>query len=125
MSVFAPSTDTWSQPFYEGLAQGELRYCVCAACSRALPYGARVCRYCDSTGIAWRPAAGAGRLCAWVTYRRGFAPEFPPPYRVAMVELQEGVRLLLPWQGGAEDPLRQGAPVRVTVESGRASAHLA
>lgn len=81
-------------PFQAGLASGELRYARCAACGGVLDYGARLCPACGATEVVWARASGRGRLRARAIYHRSYAKGLEPPYAVAMIELEEGPRLL-------------------------------
>ena len=85
-----------SAPFVEGLRQGEIRYQACAACGAAQTLARYACRACGSTELQWRTAKGAGRVYSVTTVARAPSDEFRPlaPYALAIVELDEGPRLM-------------------------------
>ena len=85
-----------SAPFAEGLQQGEIRYQHCGACGAAQTLARYACRACGSTGLQWRTARGAGRVYSVTTVARAPSDEFRPlaPYALAIVELDEGPRLM-------------------------------
>ena len=85
-----------SAPFLEGLQQREIRYQACAACGVAQTLARFACRACGSTELQWRAAKGAGRVYSVTTVARAPSDEFRPlaPYALAIVELDEGPRLM-------------------------------
>jgi len=85
-----------SAPFVEGLQQGEIRYQHCSACSAAQTLARYACRACGSTELQWRTARGAGRVYSVTTVARAPSDEFRAlaPYALAIVELDDGPRLM-------------------------------
>ena len=85
-----------SAPFVEGLQQGQIRYQHCSACGAAQTLARYACRACGSTELQWRTARGAGRVYSVTTVARAPSDEFRPlaPYALAIVELDEGPRLM-------------------------------
>src|SRR4051794_6297999 len=86
--------DALSQPFWEAATRHELVLQHCADCGRYQFYPRPFCLSCQSDNIAWTPASGAGTVYSQTTVHIQIAPEFNPPYIVAVVELDEGVRML-------------------------------
>ena len=99
-----------SAPFAEGLQRGEVRYQACAACDAAQTLARYACRACGSRQLEWRTARGLGRVYAVTTVARAPSQEFRAlaPYTLAIVELDEGPRLM----GHADANLRIGDRVR-------------
>lgn len=91
-----PTPAPLTQPFWDGLSAGELRYQRCTACAHAWLPAREECPRCLSDQIAWQASAGRGRLISWVVYHQAFHPAFADrlPYNVAVVELEEGPRLI-------------------------------
>src|SRR5207249_4777381 len=85
-----------SGPFWEGLARGELRAKRCGACGRFVPLDPRVCSFCRSTELAWARVGGRGRLASFTIVHRAPSPAFADqvPYVLALVDLDEGVRMM-------------------------------
>lgn len=83
-------------PFVEGLARGELRYQACAACGAPQTLARYACRSCGATRLEWRTAAGRGTVYAVTVVARAPSEEFRAlaPYTLAIVELDEGPRLM-------------------------------
>jgi len=90
-----PVPDAVSLPFWEGIAEGVLRVQRCGACGRHVFYPRAVCPYCASSELDWVDASGRGRIHSYTVVHRG-PPEYRDevPYVVALVELDEGVRMM-------------------------------
>lgn len=84
-------------PFWEGCRNGQLLLQRCTDCAAWRYPPAPVCPRCATTAAAWTPTSGAGRIHSFVIYHRAFHLAYVAevPYAVALVELDEGARLLL------------------------------
>jgi hypothetical protein len=102
--------------FYEFLARGELRLQRCDGCGRWRHPPRVLCAECGSEAYSWQPAAGTGRLFSWTVTHRPIDPAFEVPYVVAVVELDEGPRLVGNLTGVEPAALRLDLPVVVDVE---------
>jgi len=91
----ALDTDTIHEAYLAGLAEGRLSLQVCVCGHRWLPPRAS-CAECLASKWTWEPAQGSGRLKSWVVYHVAFHESFRErvPYNVAIVELDEGPRLI-------------------------------
>lgn len=90
-----PEIDATNKPYWEGLQAGELLYQSCDHGHAWLP-PRTACPYCLSRSIAWLRAKGTGSLVSWVVYHVAHHESFKDrvPYNVAIVELDEGPRLI-------------------------------
>jgi uncharacterized protein len=90
-----PVPDAVTRPFWEGIAGGVLRVQRCRACGRHVFYPRAVCPHCTSGELGWVEAGGAGRVHSFTVVHRA-PPEYRDdvPYVVALVDLEEGVRLM-------------------------------
>jgi uncharacterized OB-fold protein len=90
------SSDPISRPFVEGLARGELRYQRCADCGAAQRLARYACRACGSTRLEWKNSAGGGIVFAVSVVSRAPSDAYKPllPYTLALVDLDEGARLM-------------------------------
>lgn len=79
--------------FWEGTRQGELRLQRCAACGGAYFPPRPFCPVCGSRDVAVFVASGKARLYSFTIHHRR-APGFTPPYAIAVVELEEGPRMM-------------------------------
>jgi uncharacterized OB-fold protein len=108
-----------SRPFWDAARRHELSLQRCRACGRWVFYPRAVCPHCFAADLEWRRASGRGTLHTFtIVHRgqRGFA--LPAPYVLAIVELDEGPRLMTNLVGVEPDParIRIGMPVEVVFE---------
>ena len=84
-------------PFWEGCRNGRLLLQRCTACAAWRYPPAPVCPRCAAANGSWTPTSRKGRIHSFVIYHRAFHPAYAAeiPYAMALVELDEGVRLLL------------------------------
>jgi len=90
-----PVTDV-SAPFWEATRDKRLLIQRCARCDTWVWYPRPACTKCMSDALRWTQVNGRGTVyAASVHYRPGVAEmKERVPYVVALVELDEGVRLL-------------------------------
>ena len=115
--VPVPSVTPLTEPYWSGLAQGELRHQRCGSCSNAWLPAREECPRCLSEDVTWVASSGRGRLISWVVYHQASHPAFTDrvPYNVAVVELDEGARLITNVLGPMED-LEIERPVVLQIE---------
>ena len=105
--------------FWAGARRGELRIQRCRACGNAYFYPRPICPRCNSTDVEWFTASGRGRLYSYVINHRA-PPNFRDyaPYVIAVVELDEGPRMMTNIVGVEPKPenLPIDLPVEVTFE---------
>jgi uncharacterized protein len=80
--------------FWAGCAARELRFIRCGACNRPDFPPAGHCRECLSTDLRWEVSAGLGVLYSWTVVWRAPTPDLRTPYAPAIVDLDEGYRML-------------------------------
>jgi uncharacterized OB-fold protein len=87
--------DKINEAYWAALAEGRLVLQRCACGQRFMPARA-ACPACLGTHWTWETAQGGGRLKSWVVYHIALHEAFRDrvPYNVALVELDEGVRLI-------------------------------
>lgn len=74
------------------LQQAVFEIQACSACSRSFFYPRAICKHCGSADLAWtRPRSPATVYSATVVRRK---PQDGGDYNVAIIELQEGPRLM-------------------------------
>jgi uncharacterized OB-fold protein len=118
VSAPLPIATTETAPYWRAAAAGRLEIQYCRACARHQFYPRRFCTQCLSDRIEWVQASGRGRIYTFTVCHVAALPAFEArvPYAIAMVELDEGVRLLA---GIVEADLQRvaiGAPVQVCFE---------
>ncbi len=117
-SELKPEINAANAAYWDGLSRGELRYQSCRHCGHRWLPARSICPGCLKEETEWRTASGRGTLKSWVVYHVAYHPSFERrvPYNVALVELEEGPRLLTNILGEAPR-LRGDAPVRLQVET--------
>lgn len=97
--------------YAEGLAVGELRFQHCADCTRAVFHPRVLCPHCGSESLDWHVSPGLGTVYATtVLHKRG-----TDPYNVALIDLDEGFRMMSRVEGLAPEDVAIGSRVGVTV----------
>jgi uncharacterized protein len=92
-----PKANAETRPFWEACARGELLYQYCTACRRAQFYPRSHCSTCHGGGLEWRQSSGKGVVYTCTTVQRAPTPAFKAlvPYVIALVDLEEGFRMML------------------------------
>jgi len=112
-----PVADAVTTPFWEGVAEGVLRVQRCGACGRHVFYPRAVCPHCTTGELAWVEAGGGGRVHSFTVVHRAPAEyREEAPYVVALVELDEGVRLMTRLVDVAPADVRVDMPVEVAIQ---------
>ncbi|GFG50216.1 DNA-binding protein [Mycolicibacterium agri] len=102
-----PIVDADSEAWWAAVQQRKLMVTACAACGRKSLYARPFCPHCWSEDVALSPATGRARLYTWTVVHQNAAPfDSRTPYVVAMVDLEEGPRLMTQLEGCAADDLR-------------------
>ena len=97
MSDFpTPEITPLNEPYWSGLTEGQLKFQHCNHCGFAWLPPRGECPECLRTDWAWQTASGRAKLVSWVIYHIAYHPAFKDrvPYNVAVVELEEGPRLI-------------------------------
>ena len=113
-----PKPSPESAPFWEGAKTHKLRLPRCNACGQFWFPPSRRCVHCLNSDSTWVESAGQGRIYSFVVFHRVYHPAFESdvPYTVAIVELDEGPRLLANIVGTPPDDVRCDMRVRVIFE---------
>lgn len=85
-----------SQPFWDAAEQERLVLQHCRSCDRHVFYPRQRCPYCWSAALDWREAGGRGVVASFIGVYKPGHPAFVDavPYVVALIDLEEGPRLL-------------------------------
>jgi uncharacterized OB-fold protein len=108
-----PAPDALTRPFWEACRRRELSVACCDECGHGFLPPGPCCPRCWGTRLGWRRASGRGRVWSFAVYRRAYHPGIPAPYVVALVELEEGPRLVSNVVACAPEEVEVGMPVRV------------
>ncbi len=106
-----------AKPFWDGCREGKLMLPKCADCGHVYFYPRVVCPKCHSRNVTWIQSRGRGKLHAFEIAYQAFqkAWKIKPPWVLAMVELDEGPRMLSNLVNVEPDPkvVRCDMPVEV------------
>ena len=115
-SRLAPSATSDTQFFWDAAKERRLVIQRCAACG-ALRHPPRpMCPHCHSLQWDAIESAGRGTVYSCVIPRHPEWPGFPEPYVVAIVELEEGTRLVTNVVGVEAEAVTIVMPVAVRFE---------
>jgi len=119
---FEPPVGAESAPFWDATRAGTLLLQWCTACDRAVFYPRSFCPHCGAgpAVLGWRPASGRATVYAAVVETQpeasGAAFSGGEPYCVALVDLDEGVRMMTNIVGCPPADVRSGLAVEVSWE---------
>lgn len=90
-----PSSTDASGPFWSGCAAGTLRLRHCPVCKISYAPTRSLCS-CGNSELTWVEASGRGSVFSYTVVHRAPDPAFKAdlPYVIAIVELEEGAKLL-------------------------------
>ena len=85
-----------SQPFWDGVKEGELRYPQCRACDAVVFYPRQHCPKCGASDLEWKVSRGEGTVYTYSVVRQNRMPGFIElgAYAVAYIDLDEGFRMM-------------------------------
>jgi uncharacterized OB-fold protein len=99
--------------FWEGVQRGELLGQRCCGCSRFRHPPRPMCPHCNSLEWEAIPLSGRGSVYAWIKPVHPPLPMFEEGFLVALIELEEGIRLLSNVEGTTADEIENGMAVEV------------
>ncbi len=85
----------------------------CRACERHVFYPRAICPHCAADALGWVVPSGLGRVYSTTVVRR--PADKGGPYNVALIDLDEGVRLMSRVDGLAPEAVRIGQRVRLAL----------
>ena len=80
------------QVYEDNLAKGEFRIQQCKDCDQHVFYPRQLCHYCGSSNLKWVAISGRGTVYSTSVVRR--KPERGGDYNVALIDLEEGPRMM-------------------------------
>lgn len=113
----APIPDAESAPFWAATLEGKLLVQRCSACGHAQLYARPHCLVCRSP-VVWEQAAGTGTIYSYTVIRQNPSRSFRHllPFVVALVDLDEGPRVMTNIVDSPPEAVAIGARVKVTFE---------
>jgi uncharacterized OB-fold protein len=114
----APLLTAENRYFWTAGSQGELRFKRCRACRTWIHPPAPYCAICLSKDLDIEAVSGRARIGGFTVNHQAWHPAFPPPYVIAIVEIEEAPYVRLTTNIVNCDPgsLHIGMPVRVRFE---------
>lgn len=122
---FEPPVGDESGPFWEATREGRLLVQWCTACDQGVFYPRAFCPSCAGAGgarraLEWREANGRATVHAAVVEHRpelaGASFAHGEPFCIALVDLEEGVRMMTNVVGCPPGDVHGGMAVTVTWE---------
>lgn len=118
MPRLEPKASELTQPFWEATRDNQLMVQWCQKCDAGIYYPRWACPSCLGDDLTWRAASGKGTL---YSFNVGSASANPmmadmAPYSVALVDLDEGVRMVSTVVGCDPDDLKVGMALQVDWE---------
>jgi len=112
----SPAPD--AAPFWEAASRHELLLPRCTVCQSAFFYPRTLCPRCGSRDLEWSQASGTGTLHAFCVHYQSSEPglEDGVPFATALVDLDDGPRLMAFLVGVSEDPELIEIGTRLRVE---------
>jgi uncharacterized OB-fold protein/acyl dehydratase len=114
-TVIRPAISPDTEFFWAGTRAGELRIQRCGECGALRHPPGPACLSCGaSRNQGYQVATGTGTVYSYVVHHHPPVPGKELPIVVALVELDEGVRLVAELTGIKPDDVRIGLPVRTS-----------
>jgi uncharacterized protein len=112
-----PAPGRPNAPFWEAARRGELRLQRCLDCgAHRFPAG-RWCPACRGERTEWARASGRGTVESFCVFHKPYFPGLGTPYNVAVVRLEEGVKLFSNVVGVPNERIEVGMVVEATFDA--------
>ena len=107
-----------TKPFWDGTKKHELCLQRCRDCGKFRFYPRSFGPHCFSYTTEWTKVSGRGNIYSFTVLHRAASPPFKQdvPYNVAIVELEEGVRMMTNIVECRNEDLRVDMPVEVVFD---------
>ena len=108
-----PEINELNAPFWNGLADGEVRLQKCSKCGAHQYPAESFCYECGAQALSWVKVAGEGTVYSFIVVHQQYHKAFKEflPYTVAIVQMDEGPRMLSAMLG-LQKPISIGDRVR-------------
>ncbi len=105
-----------TQPYWESCRRGQLLIQKCDRCQEYQFYPRGICANCWSESVKWVQASGRGAVWTYTVTYQNRTPGFDQdvPYALALVELEEGVKMFTNIVECNPREVYIGMPVEVT-----------
>ncbi len=107
----ASAAEAPAEVYTRYLEEGKLGFQRCGDCSSAVFYPRVLCPFCGSASLLWETSSGRGTVYATTAvFRRD-----TQPYNVALVDLEEGFRMMSRVEGVHAEKVEVGMRVTFAV----------
>jgi uncharacterized OB-fold protein len=91
-----PENKELTKPYWDAIKRHELHMQRCKSCDRLIFYPREQCPFCLSQDLDYAPVSGRGRVHAYTIVHQPADSNFAPdaPYVFALIQLDEGVRMI-------------------------------
>ena len=109
-----PNVTEENAPYWRSARAHALELPFCMACERAFYPVQHRCPRCLGDRVEWRPVSGRAAVYSWVVVHQVYDPSFADrvPYVAAVVELEEGPRLVTNIVNCAPQAMKRAMAVR-------------
>jgi enoyl-CoA hydratase/carnithine racemase/uncharacterized OB-fold protein len=113
-----PAIQPWTEEFWKAAKQHRLLIQECADCKEKIFYPRKYCPECWSANLGWSEAGGKAKVYSHTVTMDMVEPKFMPdlPYVLALVDLEEGVRMMTRIVDCNPEDVKIGMDVEVTFE---------
>jgi uncharacterized OB-fold protein len=111
-----PPPSEVAQPYWDATREGRLMLPWCTDCRHAFWFPREICPRCFGSAIEWREASGRGTVHACTVEHSAQTRALEAPYVVALVQLDEDVRVMTNIVGCPPDAVTVGLAVQVVWE---------
>ena len=110
-----PRPTELSTPFWDAAKRRELQIQRCTSCGKHVFYPRYSCPHCGARELNWVRASGRATVYSYTVARRPTHAAFAArvPYVIAIVELEEGPRMMGNVTGVDPDDMQIGTPVEI------------
>ena len=118
MAIPLPRPNADTKPYWDAAARGQLLYQRCRACNHVQFYPRGTCVACHADKIEWRESAKQGTIVTFTEVFRAPTPAFKEmaPYIIALVDLDEGFRMMVNIVDRASSVIAIGGRVRIVFQ---------
>ncbi len=111
-----PNADT--SAFWEACNEDRLIVQTCRSCGHVQFYPRALCVACEGRDLAWRDAAPTGTVHTFTVVHRAPTPAFKAdaPYVLALIDLDDGFRMMMNVVNTPHDEIVIGMSVRIVFE---------
>lgn len=113
-----PVVQPWSEPFWKAAKQHKLVIQECRDCNHKIFYPRKYCPDCWSQDLVWAEASGKAKLYSFTIMKDMVEAKFMKdlPYVLALVDLEEGIRMMTRIVGCEPEQVKMDMDVEVVFE---------